>query len=59
MAGAVVDSETVNRALESGIDPESFFYRFDSFSFFRAAGGHIYTDRTMTDVMDIIIAIID
>jgi glycerate-2-kinase len=49
----------VNRALESGIDPESFFYRFDSFSFFRAAGGHIYTDRTMTDVMDIIIAIID
>lgn len=59
MAGAVVDSGTVNHALESGIDPEGFYYGFDSFSFFSAAGGHIYTDRTMTDVMDIIIAIID
>ena len=59
MAGAVVDSGTVNRALAADINPESFFYGFDSFSFFRAAGGHIYTDRTMTDVMDIIIAIID
>jgi glycerate-2-kinase len=59
MAGAVVDSGTINRALSRNIDPESFLYGFDSFNFFRATGDHIFTDRTMTDVMDIVIAILD
>jgi glycerate 2-kinase len=58
-AGAVVDSETAHLALSMNADPSLFLQNFDSYSFFRSVGGHVYTGPTMTNVMDIAIAIIN
>jgi glycerate 2-kinase len=58
-AGAVVDCNTINNALSEGIDPVEYLKEFDSFNFFRKAGGHIVTGPTMTNVMDIIIVIVE
>ncbi len=58
-AGAVVDSYTVPAALSKKIDPEKYITEFDSFHFFKKAGGHIITGPTMTNVMDIIVVIVE
>ncbi len=58
-AGAVVDSDTIHDALEKNIDPEKHISEFNSFNFFQKAGGHIITGPTMTNVMDIIVIIIE
>ena len=42
-AGAVVDCTTYNNAVLQGISPEEYLRNFDSFNFFRKAGGHIIT----------------
>ena len=57
-AGAVVDSETISGAISKNIDPEKHLSEFDSFHFFKKAGGHIITGPTMTNVMDIIVVIV-
>ncbi len=59
MAGAVVDSETVHDALSMNIDPEKYLMNYDSFHFFKSAGGHVFTGPTMTNVMDLVVIIID
>jgi glycerate 2-kinase len=59
MAGAVVDSETVHAAQSMNADPVRFLEGFDSYNFFKSTGGHIYTGPTMTNVMDIAVAIIE
>jgi len=59
MAGAVVDSETVHDALSNYIDPEKYLRDFDSFHIFKSAGGHIFTGPTMTNVMDIVVILIE
>lgn len=59
VAGAVVDSSTVPEAISRNIDPAKFLGEFDSYHFFKKAGGHINTGPTMTNVMDIIVVIID
>jgi glycerate 2-kinase len=58
-AGAVVDSCTIQDALNSNIDAVKFLNDFDSFHFFKKAGGHIITGPTMTNVMDIIVVIVE
>jgi glycerate 2-kinase len=58
-AGAVVDAYTVPAALSKKIDPEKYLTEFDSFHFFKKAGGHIITGPTMTNVMDIIVVIVE
>jgi glycerate 2-kinase len=58
-AGAVVDCETYDDAVSLGIIPEEYLLNFDSYNFFRKAGGHIITGPTMTNVMDIIIMIVE
>lgn len=58
-AGAVVDCETYTAARSKGLDPEEFISGFDSFHFFKKAGGQIKTGPTMTNVMDIIIVIVE
>jgi glycerate-2-kinase len=58
-AGAVVDSDTFRYALSENIDPAKFLSEFDSYHFFKKAGGHIITGPTMTNVMDIIIVIVE
>jgi glycerate 2-kinase len=57
-AGAVVDSDTISSALLKGIDPEKYITNFDSYHFFKKTGGHIFTGPTMTNVMDLIVAIV-
>ena len=58
-AGAVVDCETYDDAVSQGISPEEYLINFDSFNFFGKAGGHIITGPTMTNVMDIIVVIVE
>jgi glycerate-2-kinase len=58
-AGAVVDSGTYIKALSGKIRPEDYISSFDSYHFFKKAGGHIITGPTMTNVMDILIVIIN
>jgi glycerate 2-kinase len=58
-AGAIVDGNTFADALMKSISPDDHLRRFDSYNFFRAAGGHIKTGPTLTNVMDIVIAIVE
>ena len=57
-AGAVVDYETATKAVEKGIDPNHYLTNCDSYRFFQQVGGHIITGNTDTNVMDIIVAIV-
>lgn len=57
-AGAVVDYETATKAVEKGIDPNHYLSNCDSYRFFQQVGGHIITGNTGTNVMDIIVVII-
>lgn len=58
-AGAVVDCDTFNVAESRNIIPDEYLRKFDSYNFFLKAGGHIITGPTMTNVMDIIIIIVE
>lgn len=58
-AGAVVDSDTISLALLKGTDPEKYLTNFDSYHFFKRAGGHIFTGPTMTNVMDLIVVVVE
>jgi glycerate-2-kinase len=58
-AGAVVDCTTYDDAVSQGIIPEEYLGNFDSYNFFRKTGGHIITGPTMTNVMDIIVVIVE
>lgn len=58
-AGAVVDSDTVTGALSKSIDPKKYLTDFDSFHFFKKTGNQIITGPTMTNVMDIIVVIVE
>jgi glycerate 2-kinase len=58
-AGAVVDSETLSDALLKNVDPEKHLREFDSYNFFKKTGGHIITGPTMTNVMDLMVAILE
>jgi hydroxypyruvate reductase/glycerate 2-kinase len=58
-AGAVVDSGTVPFAVKKGIDPVKFLREFNSYNFFKKTAGHVITGPTMTNVMDIVIIIVD
>ena len=59
IAGAVVDSDTVASALSKKIDPQKYLIDFDSYHFFRKTGNQIITGPTMTNVMDIIVVIVE
>src|SRR5664280_1064725 len=58
-AGAVVDSDTISDANLKNIYAEKYLEEFDSFHFFKKEGGHIITGPTMTNVMDIIVVIVE
>lgn len=58
-AGAVVDSETVSFAVSTGINPVKYLKEFNSYNFFKKTAGHIITGPTMTNVMDIVVIIVD
>jgi hydroxypyruvate reductase len=52
-AGALVDLGLYRRARSAGLDPAVFLANNDSYSFFEAAGGHVKTGPTKTNVCDI------
>ena len=58
-AGAVVDSETFATSIDKRIDLGTYIRDFDSYHFFKKIGGQIVTGPTMTNVMDIIVIIVD
>jgi glycerate-2-kinase len=57
-AGAVVHGSTVQTAAEKGIHAKEYLQNNDSYHFFELTGGHIMTGPTMTNVMDIMIALV-
>jgi len=58
-AGAVADSGTLASALALKEDPINYLADFDSFNFFRKAGGLITTGPTFTNVMVIVVVIVE
>jgi glycerate 2-kinase len=57
--GAVVDSLTLQKAVDLGLDPEQYIENSDSYNFFKQTGGLIITGPTQTNVMDLMVALID
>ncbi len=58
-AGAVVDSSTFHYGLSVGKEPEKYLGDFDSYGFFKSAGGHIFTGPTFTNVMDMVVVLVE
>ena len=58
-AGAVVNGATAPAARDQGIVPEDYLAAHDAYHFFRKAGGHLVTGPTLTNVMDIIIVLVE
>ncbi|ULQ55793.1 DUF4147 domain-containing protein [Flavihumibacter rivuli] len=58
-AGAVADGRTFPDAHAKGIDGEAAIGDFDAYHFFSNAGGHIITGPTRTNVMDIVIILVE
>jgi glycerate 2-kinase len=58
-AGAIVDHLTCADAEKIDLDPAAFLKDHDSWNFFRQAGGMVVTGPTNTNVMDIIILLIN
>ncbi len=52
-AGAVVDSETVQKAEQAGISPYTHLKNNDSYNFFKQTGELLMTGPTGTNVMDL------
>ena len=57
--GAVVDSSTLNNSLNLHLDMEKYLNNFDSYNFFKQEGGLIITGPTQTNVMDLMVALIN
>jgi len=57
-AGAVVDSHSLERAAEAGLDPDEFLKYNDLYTFFEKLGNLIITRPTRTNVMDIRIILV-
>lgn len=58
-AGAVVNHNTVADALKSNIAVNKYLSEFDSFHFFEKAGGWIKTGNTGTNVMDVVVVLME
>jgi glycerate 2-kinase len=58
-AGAVVDFQTFANAVVHNLNMEQFIENCDSYHFFKEEGGLITTGPTQTNVMDLMIALIE
>ena len=58
-AGAVVDMLTWHHAKDLELDIAKYIAEFDSYNFFKKEGGLIITGPTHTNVMDLIVALIE
>jgi hydroxypyruvate reductase len=57
-AGAEVDAAMLARARARGLDPMAYLHANDSWTFFAAAGGHLTTGPTDTNVGDVQIVLV-
>jgi hydroxypyruvate reductase len=58
-AGAFVDAELLTVIKDSGLEVQDYLNNNDSYHFFDKVGGLIRTGPTQTNVMDLVIALID
>jgi glycerate 2-kinase len=58
-AGAVADIETIRKARALNEDPETYLSEYNSYYFFKRVGGHIITGPTFTNVMDIVVVLVE
>lgn len=58
-AGAVADTEGFRKAKSLGLDIDDYLARNDSGSFFQATGDNIVTGSTGTNVMDVVVIMIE
>lgn len=58
-AGAIVDSDTLDRAAVAGLDHRAALLNHDSYPFFDALGDLVVTGPTLTNVMDLQILMVD
>lgn len=58
-AGAVVDNKTMRLAKEKEIDVRPYIENCDSYNFFAQIGGHVITGNTGTNVMDLVVVLIN
>ncbi len=58
-AGAFTDGETCDRARKLGLDPHDFLARNDAYTFFKPLDDLYITGPTRTNVMDIIIVLVE
>jgi glycerate 2-kinase len=58
-AGALVDGTTLARARERGLDPHDALHRNDTFPFFDALGDLLLSGPTGTNVMDLVVTLVD
>jgi glycerate-2-kinase len=59
VAGAIIDSSTIPRSQQLGLDPHKFLDNNDSHTFFKLLGDCVNTGKTGTNVMDVQIALIE
>lgn len=57
-AGAVIDCSTLAAAAKKCINPHEFLANSDSYRFFQQVDGHIITGNTQTNVMDMVVVLI-
>ncbi|MEP7110738.1 MAG: glycerate kinase [Ferruginibacter sp.] len=58
-AGAIADRHTLSRAHEKNLDAGKFLNDNDSYHFFEQTGGLVKTGATQTNVMDLVVVIIE
>lgn len=58
-AGAIVDNKTIQIAKEKNIHPMDYLKNSDAYNFFKQVGGHLITGSTKTNVMDIVLVILE
>lgn len=58
-AGAVLDYEIINTATQKNLSPELYLSNHDAYHFFKQVDGLFITGATQTNVMDMMIALID
>jgi hydroxypyruvate reductase len=57
-AGAIIDGETVSRALSQGLDPMDHLFRNDAYPLFQSLEDLVITGPTRTNVMDVCIMLV-
>ncbi|MBU1652350.1 glycerate dehydrogenase, partial [bacterium] len=58
-AGALVDDQTLARAHKLGLEVNDFLDRNDSYNFFKKTGDLIVTGPTGTNVMDVVLCLLE